>query len=482
MILEPSNSTHNKLMNNITHLSPGRRSQLDDDLRQDLSGDDVSPTSTGYRGVPSARAVQIPGEPNAATDSTTSHSRRRLLLFIVTALSFAYVPTFGRIYLSELLLGIYVFHCLVQRRHLAPVARTIILLGVIWLLCQAGSDLYNETPLDQTVRSLANISALLLDLTALYFLFERERELRGVGLLVATGLLLAGLGTVLVEPDTYTRFDPWKFGMAFPVTFFVGALSLWLRRAAAIPMLILSGVNFALNFRSLGAICLLSAAFIVLTRGSAPRTRTSANRWHPLKALPVVVAIGAAILGGSYIYDLAARHDWLGEEAADKYAYQAHGRYGVLGGGRVEIYFSSVAVQRRPLIGYGSQPRMTPDLAILALNRLSADGYRLYPGVLSQIARSKTIPTHSFIMGAWVEAGIGGLLFWVSMTGLLASLLLRLLKQGRMSNGLLTVAFAITVWNVFFSPLGAAARLDFSIMFSMLLWTAESSRNPEKRL
>jgi hypothetical protein len=432
------------------------------------SADSVIPSSEGLATIAGRKA----GMPSPGRSS------RQRLLFVVSALSFAYmpVPALGRIYLSEVLLALYFFHCLAQRRRLSQWVRGMLLLASLWLLCQIGSDIYNQVALRQTIRAGANILALALDLSALSFLLEREGSLRAAGLTIAIGLVLAGLGEILLQPDVYTQVDPWKFGMAFPVTLLVAAISLRLRRAASGSMLLLSSVNFALGYRSLAAICLLSGAIALVAQG-APLPEPARHHGKPrMKALAVVIACALATLAATHVYDFAVDHGWLGKAAAEKYAYQAHGRYGVLGGGRSDIYFSSIAVQRRPVIGYGSEPRMTAELAMQGLGNMYTDGYRLPSFVVDNILESPTIPTHSFIMGAWVQAGIGGLLFWVSMVVVIFNILMRLLKQGMLTNGFIGVSLASAIWNVLFSPLSGPSRLSFAVTFALLAWTATLSQ------
>jgi hypothetical protein len=138
------------------------------------------------------------------------------------------------------------------------------------------------------------------------------------------------------------------------------------------------------------------------------------------------------------------------------------------------MYFSALAVQRRPIIGYGSEPLLTTDLKLRGLGRIYADGYFLPSVAVDKIIRSKAIPTHSFVMGAWVEAGIGGLLFWLSVLWLIGKIFLRVLNMGILANGFVPVAFASGIWNIFFSPLGGSSRWTFAVTFSLLVWMAMS--------
>jgi hypothetical protein len=71
--------------------------------------------------------------------------------------------------------------------------------------------------------------------------------------------------------------------------------------------------------------------------------------------------------------------------------------------------------------------------------------------------RDDLIPTHSYIFGAWVEAGIGGALFWLFF---LCFTIRTFLQVSGSEPLLLLFAFGgfQMVWDTFFSPLGMPTR------------------------
>src|SRR5207249_4985632 len=113
-----------------------------------------------------------------------------------------------------------------------------------------------------------------------------------------------------------------------------------------------------------------------------------------------------------------------GAPAAQKYREESAGRFGVLLGGRPELFASSIAIADSPLIGHGSwpkDPKYTNDL----LSVLSRNGYQPGGGLLYSIQHSDyLIPTHSFLFGAWVEAGLLGAVFWLVVLALAISTLI----------------------------------------------------------
>jgi hypothetical protein len=68
------------------------------------------------------------------------------------------------------------------------------------------------------------------------------------------------------------------------------------------------------------------------------------------------------------------------------------------------------------------------------------------------------IPTHSHLLGAWVEAGILGAVFWMWVFVLaLRSLAVSFRYSDRLIPLIVFIAFFL-IWDVFFSPYGAERR------------------------
>ena len=69
------------------------------------------------------------------------------------------------------------------------------------------------------------------------------------------------------------------------------------------------------------------------------------------------------------------------------------------------------------------------------------------------------IPTHSYLFGAWVEAGIVGAVFWLWVLLLPVKLLITM-RQFNSSLRIFLgfVAFSL-IWDILFSPLGAEGRV-----------------------
>jgi hypothetical protein len=85
-------------------------------------------------------------------------------------------------------------------------------------------------------------------------------------------------------------------------------------------------------------------------------------------------------------------------------------------------------------------------------------------------------------MGAWVEAGIAGAIFWLWVLILTARAMIGV-YSAKVELVVLITFFAFTLlWNIPFSPFGGEGRLYTAYYISLMMFalTLSSSFNPEK--
>jgi hypothetical protein len=376
----------------------------------------------------------------------------------------------GRLYLAELLL-IATLPFLVSAR---PFVRTdrwaasIVILGLVWLWAQIVTDLYRSTVLGDLTRGWLNIAFTLTDFAAIALLIGgRGRRV----VLFAAGLAAGYALAYQFNPSPYADVDPWKFGVAIPLTLLIVLISchriLYGARLLSSLVLILAGImNFAFGFRSLGGVCVLAAAYVA---AQAFPTRIGSLRISPTR-LAALCAIGAACgLLLVVAYGRAAKDGFLGAPAAQKYRQESTGKFGILLGGRPELFASSKAIADSPLIGHGSwakDPKYTNEL----LATLSKNGYEPSAGYLYDVEHSGyLIPAHSYLFQSWVEAGLLGAVFWLVVLALTVGTLIATFRERPGLSPLLAFLSVLLVWNIFFSPYGADQRIFAMFTVAVLL-------------
>lgn len=395
--------------------------------------------------------------------------------FLIPCLLFAELDGIGRLFFAEIaLLGLLPF-LLVRARPagLPPVPATFVLLCLLWLWAQVTTDIFRMTPPDDFLRGWSKIAVTLANFVALYLLLEnRPRRLMLFGAGLAAGLAL----DFVLSPSAYAAGDPWKFGIGFPLTL---ALVLVATRVTSRPwlppviLLFAAALNLERGYRSLSGTCFLAAVCVALYAIVGRRSLTE----RPLRRAPVLglalIGVVSTVLFVDLYADLAQRGS-LGAAAQLKYQRQGSSGLGIFLDGRVELRAAARAIKDSPLIGHGSwakDPRYYQSLL---------DDYARLGTAPSVLLRNTgLIPTHSHLLGAWVEAGVAGIAVWLWVLWLVGCALANGAAAGRLAP---LVAFTGTAlaWDVLFSPFGAERRMLTPFYVIVLLAAVHSSKRAER--
>ena len=384
------------------------------------------------------------------------------------------VPGLGTIYLAELcLIGLLPVLLVLRGRMLQSKAIAFILaMGLLYFGAQVITDVIRETPFADYARGWSRILFLLLSFVSTYLLIGNDRA----RLICYAGGLVVGAAFHLLINNPISAIG-WKFGFAGPITtlILIGfALVPVLRSPSSLvgPALLAAlGVFSAyMDFRSWGGVLMLSAAFLSIPAilrlvGLKPKPLTYG------RMLVMGVILFAAGFGALKLYGLAAESGMLGERSRDKYETQsALGDLGILLGGRSESLVTVQAIQDSPLIGHGSwaKDRYYAELRQLMLYRLGFVNRFIEP-------ENDLIPTHSHLLGSWVEAGVGGALFWVGMLGLIIAALRRLYASDDPLRPYIVFLMFLFIWDILFSPFGAQRRLTNGFLMVVVLFALKAT-------
>jgi|GEM_PF-421663 len=398
----------------------------------------------------------------------------RLLAFAVPVMIAIEVPGLGTIYLAELcLIGLLPVLLVMRGRMLQFKALVFILtLGLFYLGAQVITDIIRETPFSDYARGWSRILFLLFSFVSTYLLIGNDRARL---LCYAGGLVVgASLNVIINNPLSVIG---WKFGFAGPTTtlILIGFSLVPLLRSpsslAGPTLLVALGVFSAfMNYRSWGGVLMVTAAFL-----SIPAIlRLFGLRPKPLSYGRMMV-MGAVLLatgfGAIKLYGAAAESGMLGEKSRDKYETQsAIGDLGILLGGRSESLVTVQAIKDSPLIGHGSwaKDRYYAELRQLMLYRLGFVNRFIEP-------ENDLIPTHSHLLGSWVEAGVGGAVFWVGILALIIAALRRLYASDDPLRCYLVFLMFLFIWDILFSPFGAQRRLTNGFLMVTVLFALKAS-------
>jgi len=378
-----------------------------------------------------------------------------LLVFIIPVSQFVELNIVGRLFAPDILLLTLFPIVLLSKSHVLKqrMPRRFLVLGLTWLLAQVMTDVVRATPFEDCARGWAMIVFTLTNFAVLYvLLFQNARRI----VLYTLGGAVGGIVTYFLNPSVFATAEPWKFGYGFEVTVFLVLLATWAHvrsknwGAAAI-LILVAALNVNNGARSLGGTCFLTAVFLMMQQVARIR-RDQGLRVSFAGALVGFALLALAGSGFLRIYEYSAANGLLGESAAQKYEIQSAGRYGMLMGGRTEFFVGLEAALDSPIIGHGSWAKDWRYADRVESLRQDA-GYGSTGG-----ADSWLIPAHSHLVGAWVNAGILGAIFWMWVLSIPVRALSQLYATAQSLTPLIAFFALVLIWNVLLSPYGAEER------------------------
>jgi hypothetical protein len=388
-----------------------------------------------------------------ATPKAEGHFLDVLAFLVPVLLAVDFVGA-GRLYLSEVVLFVLLPALLWRHQEsgLAPIPAAFVALGLLWLAGQVATDVFRATPLHDLERGWSKIGFTLSNFLALYLIFEgRARRLVLFGYGLGVGLAFR----YIVDPGAYGEADPWKFGYGYSVTLITVLLAS--TRAAAARRFARSGLlvaaallNLLHDFRSLAGLCALAAFYTAMSELRGRHVSRSLIRFSTPRAAALIALIVAVGFSFVSLYGHLASRGLLGASASQKYASQGGTALGLISNGRPEIFVSYRAVADSPLLGHGSWAK-DPKYLQMQLGR------GVHPSAAS--LEQGLIPTHSYLMGAWVEAGLLGVPIWLWTLALAIGVVTRFYRYDDRLVPLVAFGAFALVWNVFFSPYGSFERL-----------------------
>lgn len=248
---------------------------------------------------------------------------------------------------------------------------------------------------------IASLSGLLL-----WFGRKRPSDIAWVCL----GAVGSHLIFVLTNGTTYFDVNPWKYGLALPLTLCLMFIVLLLpvgTKTLTIMALISAGIySFFADFRSMAAIAIAAIVFVVVFNG-----RRQFRLKLGLSGLGTLLFI--IVVGGYALYWWAVSSGLMPQELESKYEFQLNSG-NILLVARPELIGSWIAISAAPVIGLGSMPALDQVQMAQAVETLAGVGAVVTPDELERLFGAG-LNSHSLLFGAWVRSGVLGALPWLFM-------------------------------------------------------------------
>jgi len=357
----------------------------------------------------------------------------------------------------------------------------------VWLVSLLASDLIRQTQWALSARGVARIVVLLTALPFLTWFFRRccyEKILWWL-IGVIPSIILSGYifrggvheGRELVYGHAEMSFET-HWGGVYSMPFVV--FSFWVYQhshlLAYATGLGLGVYNIANGIRSGGAMMMMGPALtsaVNILQGRKTSKRAFSPRRIAIWKLVILGLVGAvALYGVVSFYKSAAASGQFGERARAKYMSQSRNRFGLLIGGRPEVFAGLLAVSESPIIGYGSWPLDHQGFFERACDIMNV---KLDPWYYKK--GFPLIPSHSHIVQAWVESGVAATFFWVYVITVLVRAIYLPIKDNKRLRLHITAGAFGTLWPIFFSPISNRIELSFLLaaIFNQVLFRSSLS-------
>ncbi|WP_454726783.1 MULTISPECIES: hypothetical protein [Cupriavidus] len=399
-------------------------------------------------------------------ESDLSYSVFKFGPFILGAIAAQKIVVGGEFFLGEIFSFVYLFLNF-RRLEIKGALKMIVILGIVWAICQFGSDQINEVAALDSIKGIGAPIVFVSTITALSIYFGRDYR-RMPSFLV--GAIIGLVPGYIIFPNDYFQGNPWKWGMGQVIivffsiyfSFFVKRKSISFLFSFVAIFLLISITN---DSRNMAVLPLFAAIAYLALRSKRSGT---ALRWFRgqfwFTRLSIILIL--AVLVANAAFSLLFSSEWFLEnlpiESAEKFQKQAMGEYGVLLGGRSETLVSIDAFLAKPFLGHGSWAKDKDGYRQLLATRKYELGYSDNDDLHGDL---DLIPVHSYLMGALVWAGIGGGLFWIF---LIRSILHEILMNSRYLGFYFYNGAIGLIWNILFSPFGANARWDAAVFVASL--------------
>lgn len=388
------------------------------------------------------------------------------LYFFVGIIAVQKINIGGEFFVGELLAVAYLLFN-VDRIKNSKFERCLLAFALLWFIAQVLSDIINDTKFIDSLKGC--FAPIVFSFSIIGLIGWLKNCIAGLPSFLL-GSLLGGVIYLQIFPSEYYLANPWKWGLGgavFSLVFIYYSFFAQKKSKLTIFAMILCASVISLVFDSRGSALFPMASFFaylfIINKKTQGVSRYISGRWGLIKLfavfLPVVFIINVF---ASEFFSSDVVLSRLSSQSAEKYRTQATGKYGLLLGGRSEVLISMQAFIDKPLLGHGSWVKDKHGYIDQYKRIRNLLGYGLSSDD-SEFEKTGLIPTHSYIMGALVWAGIFGGLFWLFIC---YSTIINFIQYKSVLPLYFYMGLLNLWWSILFSPFGAESRWAAALFIS----------------
>lgn len=391
-----------------------------------------------------------------------------ILIGLIGGIKLRFIGTF---YAGEILIYILLFYANWDYIKSNKYAWLIFRLGVFWFASAIVTDLWVGNDTINSLKGIFNVAFFFMQFPVVYWLLY-DKPLRYLYYLVAVAIV--SLPNLYLFGPEFTDFvsgakgeNIWFFYALSPIaTATIGWLYYKHKISVKTSCVIMVAFGIFMLFHGSRNIFLSMAMAAVIFYQIAKKSKSEFTdqlvyyKEHILK-LFLYMFIGVVCV--NFAYETLASSGTLGEQAYKKYLKQSASE-NMLEGGRSETFMGAWLVGLSPVIGYGSFAMDKGDYYHIKYAHSHGKAYIPFPW-------ERRMPAHSHLIGAWMENGIGGGIFWLYVIFLMWNIL----KSGALLSAplllpVVLMEFTGNLWDIFFSPFGLRVPATFFLMFLTILY------------
>jgi hypothetical protein len=338
----------------------------------------------------------------------------------------------------------------------------LVLVGVAWMVGQVMSDLWNGSAPRLSQGLVAVVTVMVVTAALIRLSHDDPVRMRLLVAAVVAGVAVGGL--LFSGVSAWSAAEIWKYAVGGPASVAVLAVCdvRWRagsRRPTFLALAVLCAVDVLLDFRSLALFSLLTA---VIFSTEAYRGAPSSRFVAALRSIGLSTLVVAGFL-------MAAQIGWLGERTTSQVRQDSTNVYELAVNLRPEMLQSIYLISLRPVVGYGSQPRLDSVTFAGSLRFVTQHGVKMNINLKRSWERSVSpgVVQHSMLFGTAVMAGILAVPFWLFLwrAGVRAATDATRLR----SSPLLVFWTLMVLWDSLFSPLTGLYHLLLAGYLALVL-------------
>ena len=410
--------------------------------------------------------------------------QNNFLVFIFGIIFAQKIIVVGEIYIGEIIAVIYVFVRFFDLRF-TDFEKKLISFTLFITLFQGFSDLYNSTSFDKSLKGF--FTYIVFTSTIMFlcrYLGLGKNFNRAIFFFI--GIIVGKIQHILFF-SSYFWTNPWKWGIGYMTISLVLITGLFFKKDYSklffiIFSLVIVYISLTNNSRALLLVYGLSLVTYLLVYNSQTFSLKFFNKKSSFMLLPLSYVLITIVLGVAVIkfYPVQSFISTF-EAMKQKNLAQGQGEFGVVVSSRSALVSAFYAIKDRPIIGHGSYP-VDKDMKYRTkqLEFLNKFGYTRNIPNSEQMSHlfGKYIPAHSYLFNSMVTAGILGGAFWIFLTYFIAK------NYANYSNYLPFIFHFCIIYyfySLFFSPWGAASRINLEINLSLLILYIASMESNKSR-